>query len=106
MKLRALLLSVWVFSTLKADPLHLDVEHIHTVSTFENVTFFTTYNYSGELVWEVPFNSEITSWKMQGEQLLVFSKARNNLACFLTCIEAASGQLVWERIISAPDTNQ
>ncbi|MBS0603545.1 MAG: hypothetical protein JSS60_00745 [Verrucomicrobia bacterium] len=80
-------------------------EHVHIVSAFDNVTYFTTYNYAGDPVWEIPFNSVIISWKAKGDQLFVFSCARSGLAYFLTCIEAGSGKLLWERPVVAPEGN-
>jgi hypothetical protein len=82
--------------------LSLGTDRIHVISSFKEVTFFTVYTYAGEPVWEMPFSSEILSWKAKDGQLLIFSRARNGQACFLSSIDASSGKLQWEKAIIAP----
>lgn len=80
----------------------IDLDHIYTVSVFEEITYFTAYSLSGDPLWEAPFSSEILSWKVKEGQLFVFSMARNKAAYFLTCVDANAGTLMWERVIRAP----
>jgi len=84
------------------DKLIISAENISVISSFEAMTFITTYSSTGEPLWEAPFTSEIISCKCAEDHLLVFSKARNGIAYFLTCIEAKNGTMVWERPIMAP----
>lgn len=85
------------------DTLFFPSGNICVVSPFDATTFITTYTTTGELLWEVAFTSEVISWKQKENQLLVFSKAHNDLVYFLTCIDAAEGTFVWERRILAPE---
>ena len=85
------------------DALFFPSGNISVVSPFDTTTFITTYSSTGEPLWEVAFTSEIISWKQKENQLLVFSKARNDAVYFLTCIDAAEGTFVWERRILAPE---
>jgi hypothetical protein len=87
------------FST---EPMVAGSDRIHLFSAFEQVTYLTTYSYAGEALWEMPFNSQVLSWKIKENQLLVFSKARSGFIYFLSCIDERDGALVWERAIFAP----
>ncbi len=77
-------------------------DKIYTVAAFSELTYFTGYSLDGTPLWEAPFGSEILSWKIKDDQLLIFSIARNKAAYFLTCVDANQGTLVWERVIQAP----
>jgi hypothetical protein len=80
----------------------LGAECIHTFSSFDQITYLTTYSSTGEPIWEVAFNSKIISWELKADQLFVFSKNLNGTAFFLTCLDASAGEIVWERVIVAP----
>jgi len=88
------------------DKLIISAGNISVISSFEAMTFITTYSPAGDPLWEAPFTSEIVSCKCTEDHLLVFSKARNGIAYFLTCIEAKDGTLVWERPIMAPSFDE
>jgi len=94
--------SLYGDEALAPDKLDLGLECIHVVSQFPEVAYLTAYAYSGEPVWEVNFNSEILSWKTKDQQLVIFSKARNGQAYFLTCLDASNGDLIWENPIFGP----
>ncbi|GEM_PF-5497751 len=77
--------------------------NISVVSPFDTTTFITTYSPTGEPLWEVAFTSEVISWNHRGVHLYVFSKARDNAAYFLTCIDVDNGTFLWERRILTPE---
>ncbi len=78
---------------------------IHIVSSFESVDYLTTFSHGGELVWEVPFQSQVVSWGLREGALFVFSKARDGQIYFLTDLDAETGQVLWEKNIFAPKSN-
>ena len=81
----------------------VDTNLVYVTSSFDEVDYFSTYSHSGSIAWEVPFGSKIVSWKkLDDDQLVIFSKNRNGLAFYLTCVDSATGQLVWEKPIYAP----
>lgn len=86
-----------------SDHLIMGTENVSVVSSFDTMTFFTTYSPTGEPLWEAPFTSDVISWKQKEDLLFVFSKARNGMAYFLTCIDAKEGVLVWERRVMSPE---
>lgn len=87
---------------LSNENLLLHYDNILTVSSFEQITYLTSFTLAGDPVWEAPFYSEIQTWKISNGLLFVFSKSRSGSRCFLTCLDAAEGKLLWERVISAP----
>ena len=76
---------------------------ITVASVFDTATFITTYSSTGESLWEAPFTSEVITFKRVEDHLLVFSKARSGMAYFLTCIDAGTGALLWEKPILSPN---
>ena len=79
---------------------------IHTISSFDDVDYFSTFLNSGDLLWEIPFNSQILSLKLYNEGLLyIFSKQRNGRAFYLSCVESATGKFLWEKPIYSPMPN-
>ncbi len=75
---------------------------VYVISSFEEINYLTAFSLLGEMTWEVIFASAIVSCDLEGEYLFVFSKARNGSAYYLTCIEANTGKLIWEKPIWAP----
>jgi hypothetical protein len=79
---------------------------IHVISSFDQVDYFSTFLHSGDMVWEIPFNSQILSMKIYNEGLLyIFSKQRNGMAFYLSCVESATGKFLWEKPIYSPMPN-
>jgi len=79
---------------------------IHVISSFDQIDYFSTFLHSGDIVWEIPFNSQILSMKIYNEGLLyIFSKQRNGMAFYLSCVESATGKFLWEKPIYAPMPN-
>ena len=79
---------------------------IHAISSFDEIDYFSTFSSSGDLVWEIPFSSQIVSTRIYSNELLyIFSKQRNGLVFYLSCIESANGKLVWEKPIYSPIPN-
>lgn len=87
---------------LSNENLVLHYDNILIVSSFEQITYLTSFTLAGDPVWEAPFHSEILTWKINNGLLFVFSKSRTGSRYFLTCLDAAEGKLLWERVISAP----
>lgn len=68
------------------------------ISTLDTQDHVTAYDFSGRLLWNVPFHAKIVSWRMTtGSYLFVFSKARSGYGTYVTCIDALTGALVWQR---------
>ena len=83
--------------------LSVDKNLVQVISSFDEVDYFSTYSPSGALIWEVPFGSKILSWKRgDGESLFIFSKNRNSLVTYLTCVDPSTGKIVWENSILSP----
>jgi len=92
----------------------LQDDMIYTASSFEEVDYLSTFSFTGDLLWEVPFKAKILtidthcSWIESDENnektdyLFVLSQSRDELAFFLSCIYPATGELLWERTIYAP----
>jgi hypothetical protein len=76
---------------------------IYVVSTFDQIDYFTAYTFSGDAIWEISFNSEIISSKMKDDLLFIFSRARNGMTYYLTCLDTLEGKVVWEKAILAPN---
>jgi hypothetical protein len=87
------------------DPLGIEQEMICVVSSFESRDYFTVFSVKGIPLWEIPFNSKIQSWKIDGERLYVFSKMRNETTYFLSCFTTDDGGLRWEKPIHAPQSS-
>lgn len=80
-------------------------EMIHSISSFDQIAYLTTYSYEGNPIWELPFFAKIVSWELKEGKLFIFSKNRPGTAFYLTCIDAAQGKILWERAIVAPTNN-
>ena len=79
-------------SSEKDQKVSVNKELIHTVSSFEQVDYFTSYDLNGNFLWEIPFKTKIESLKVLDEnQILIFSRHRNNLAYFLSLVDEQSG---------------
>jgi outer membrane protein assembly factor BamB len=104
-RVKKLLCSLFFFvlCNLNSEQLSINGDNIFVVSKFAEMDYFTIYTSSGEILWEVPFNSEIVSSQVKDDLLLIFSKARSGLAYFLTCLDMKEGKLNWEKVISAPN---
>ncbi len=87
---------------LSNETLLLHYDNILTVASFEEITYLTSFTLAGDPVWEAPFFSEIQTWKISNGLLFVFSKSRVGSRYFLSCLDAAEGKLLWERVIAAP----
>jgi len=86
----------------QTDPLFLLQEKVAIVSSFEEGDYLTVYSSQGTPLWEVPFASKVLSWKIDGDNLYVFSKGRPNLIYFLSCFSTQKGELLWEKPVFAP----
>ncbi len=94
------LTGVEVFS--ESDRLSIHKNRVYAVSSFDQMDYFSVYSDLGELVWEVPFNSKVVTWKMTDEWVYIFSRSRGGLAYYVSCIEPITGKLIWEKPIHAP----
>jgi outer membrane protein assembly factor BamB len=95
----------FVLCNLNSEQLSVIGDNIYVVSKFPEVDYFTVYTSSGEFLWEISFNSEVVSSQVKDDLLLIFSKARNGVAYFLTCLDIREGKLNWEKGISAPNAS-
>ena len=92
--------------TNSTDPsITVNAQDLYVVSSFVERDYFTVYSHTGDLIWEVPLNAQIISWKIHGDLLFIFSKARGGLAYYLICLKASDGALQWEKAIVAPSSN-
>jgi|688.fasta_scaffold70349_6 hypothetical protein len=72
-------------------------DRIYLISSFDNVDHISCYDFQGRRLWNVPFHAKITSWRALDNVILVFSKARSGENTFLTCLEAWTGAMLWQR---------
>lgn len=76
----------------------LTADRLMVVSSFDTQDHITAYDFSGRLLWNVPFHAKIVSWQMtSGSYLFVFSKSRTGFSTYVTCIDALTGSLVWQK---------
>ncbi len=80
-----------------SDQLTVNNDDLYVISSFEEIDYLTVYTHAGDPVWEVPFNAKILSWQERDELLFVFSKARNGRTYFVSCLDAKTGNLLWEK---------
>jgi outer membrane protein assembly factor BamB len=83
---------------------NFDQEHMITtnysviiLSAFEDDDHITAYSDYGSLLWDVTVNPKVISWKIKDGLLYVFSKSRFLEKTYLTCIDPATGYILWER---------
>lgn len=91
---------------MNSDRLFINKNHVYVISSFDELDYFSVYSDSGKLVWEVPFNSKIVSWKMTDELLIIFSRHRAGLVYYVTCVDPISGKLNWEKPIFSPKLSE
>lgn len=70
---------------------------IYIISSFEHSDGVTAYSFNGVRLWETTFHAKITSWRVVGDYVLVFSKHRSGYKTYLTCMDRYSGAVLWER---------
>ncbi len=70
---------------------------VYLLSSFDVRDYITCYNFYGDLLWSVPFHAKIISWRMVGDNLIVFSKDRAGDATYITNMDAITGSLIWQR---------
>jgi outer membrane protein assembly factor BamB len=79
------------------DPLIVEADLLYVVSSFEDLDYFSAFTHAGEFSWEAPFSTEILSWKFLDDHLFLFSHARDGSVYYLTCLDAKTGKLLWEK---------
>ena len=75
----------------------LSEDGIYILSSFDNSDGLTAYSYFGTRLWETTFHAKVTSWKVVGEYVFVFSKHRSGYKTYLTCLNRYTGAVLWER---------
>lgn len=70
---------------------------IYILSSFENSDGISAYSYFGSRLWETTFHAKVTSWKLAGDYIFVFSKHRSGYKTYLTCLDRYTGAVLWER---------
>ena len=70
---------------------------IYVLLSVENYDVIRAFSHSGSFIWEINFLSQVTSWQILGDSIVVFSKDRLAPTTYLTCLERSSGALFWER---------
>lgn len=104
--MKYLILAVLFFSAIAAQAdVAIHPSDLYVISSFEKMDYFTTYDHDGKLLWEIPFQSKIVSWKLEEGLLVVHSRHREGLAYYLSCVDPKSGEIKWERAIWAPLSN-
>lgn len=84
------------------DKLFVAQECVFVISSFAEVDYFTTFSQSGDFLWEIPFSSQIQSWKIEDNRLYILSQTRNKLAYYLSCVSPIDGKMAWEKGIYSP----
>ena len=67
------------------------------LSPCEDEDHLTAYTDNGTLLWDVSIFPKVMSWKLKNGMLYVFSKSRQFDKTYLTCIDPATGFILWER---------
>ncbi len=70
---------------------------IYILSSFDDQDGICAYLYNGVLAWAKRFHSKITSWRVAGDYIFVFSKHRTGYKTYLTCLDRDTGYILWER---------
>lgn len=70
---------------------------IYLISSFEDSDHVTAYSYYGDVLWDTPFFAKITSWRVAGNRIIVFSKHRNGYKTYLTCLDRYTGKMIWQK---------
>jgi outer membrane protein assembly factor BamB len=91
--------SASIFSDRNFDQDHMILTNysILILSPFEDSDHISAYSDYGNLLWDVSFSTKVISWKIKDGYLYAFSKSRYLEKTYLTCIDPASGLVVWER---------
>jgi outer membrane protein assembly factor BamB len=90
------------WSDLLPERLILDEQHVYAISSFQGISYLTAYTYSGDLAWEVNFQTQIISSGIAQGRFFIFSQAIDRGLYFLTCVDAGDGKFLWEKKIWAP----
>lgn len=70
---------------------------IFILSSLDNQDGICAYSYYGNLLWETTFQAKVTSWRLAGDSIFVFSKHRGGWKTYLTCLDRFTGRVIWER---------
>lgn len=75
---------------------------VRLVSSFDKVDYLTTTDRAGGIIWEIPFSSKIISWELSDDLIFVFSESRKSPTYYLSCLDALTGEVKWEKQILPP----
>lgn len=76
----------------------VDQGEIFVISSFDSSDLLTAFDYYGNMLWEVRFNTKVLSWDVQPNLIFVFSKNRSGNKTFVNCIDRTTGIILWERV--------
>jgi hypothetical protein len=89
-------LSLGADCTLEQEKMDLEYEAIYVVSSPDSGDVLSAYSYCGDLLWQVPFTGQIKSFQYDWGQMYVYSFQVDPYSTTLSCIDAESGQIVWQ----------
>ena len=75
----------------------LSHDTIYIISCFDSEDHITAYSYYGTRLWDAPFHAKILSWQLADDYIFVFSKSRQGVKTYLTCINSYNGAMIWQR---------
>jgi hypothetical protein len=75
----------------------IDNGEIFLVSSFDIEDHICVYDLSGNKLWDDVFQAKIISWEVFGNTVMVFSKHRAGYKTYITCLDRATGQVIWQR---------
>lgn len=67
------------------------------LSPFDDSDHITAYSDYGSFQWDVSVSTKVISMKMKDGFLYIFSKSRYVEKTYLTCVDADTGIVLWER---------
>lgn len=84
-------------SEFNQEKMGIENEKIYLISSFDIHDYLTCYDFYGSRIWYVQFSEKIISWKKVNHMIFVFSKDRLGDGTTLTCLDAWTGSIMWQR---------
>lgn len=82
---------------LEQERMIVDAGLVFVTSSFAQHDSISCYTQGGKPLWELYFHPQIISWRVEGDFLFVYSKARQDSRIFLSCLNKNNGVVLWEK---------
>lgn len=67
------------------------------LSTYNDEDHITSYSDYGNFQWDIRLSTKVISMKIKEGYLYIFSRSRYTDKTYLTCADASTGIVIWER---------